>query len=287
MKRICKDCGNEFEIKESEIGFYKSKGLELPKRCKECRNKNKEKTNSSTTTKTDNHHSASHNKTSSFNVLKILLIALISIVLLITVSLCIKQAHNTNYTEAIDASNTYFDSSSTLEESGIIPLPSESNSSIEAAKDEQAEVTEEIYTTDTDNTNDSDDTDDINNIGDSDNTEILEGSQESSQNTTEQIEPIREEPAPVTATYHFKNQNRLNEHYEKHGIEMGFDSAASYEAAASAVITNPAALNKIESEDGDFVYYLEETNEFVILSTEGYIRTYFLPSAGKAYYDRQ
>ena len=68
---------------------------------------------------------------------------------------------------------------------------------------------------------------------------------------------------------------------------MGFASAEEYEAAASAVINNPAALTKTEKEDGDYVYYLEETNEFVILSTDGYIRTYFLPSAGKAYYDRQ
>ena len=68
---------------------------------------------------------------------------------------------------------------------------------------------------------------------------------------------------------------------------MGFDSSSSYEKAASDVINNPKALNKIESEDGDYVYYVEETNEFVILSKDGYIRTYFLPSAGKKYYDRQ
>ena len=79
----------------------------------------------------------------------------------------------------------------------------------------------------------------------------------------------------------------LNEHYEKHGIEMGFASAAEYEAAASAVINNPAALSKTEKEDGDYVYYVEATNEFVILSLDGYIRTYFYPSAGKAYYDRK
>ena len=40
-------------------------------------------------------------------------------------------------------------------------------------------------------------------------------------------------------------------------------------------------------ERGDDVYYLEETNEFVVVSTDGYIRTYFLPDGGKAYFDRQ
>ena len=88
-------------------------------------------------------------------------------------------------------------------------------------------------------------------------------------------------------TYTFRNDTYLQQHYEKHGIEMGFDSPESYEAAASAVINNPDALTKTEAEDGDYVYYLEDTNEFVILSTDGYIRTYFYPSAGKSYYDRQ
>ena len=90
-----------------------------------------------------------------------------------------------------------------------------------------------------------------------------------------------------TINYTFRNSRLLNEHYEKHGIEMGFASAAEYEAAASAVINNPTALSKTEKDDGDYVYYVEATNEFVILSKDGYIRTYFLPSAGKAYYDRQ
>ena len=64
-------------------------------------------------------------------------------------------------------------------------------------------------------------------------------------------------------------------------------SAEEYEAAASAVVNNPESLHKTEAEDGDDVYYLEETNEFVVVSTDGYIRTYFLPDGGKAYFDRQ
>jgi pyocin large subunit-like protein len=104
---------------------------------------------------------------------------------------------------------------------------------------------------------------------------------------TETVPVIVFDPAQAAVVYRFRNNRNLQSHYEKHGIEMGFASAEEYEAAASAVINNPAALTKTEKEDGDYVYYLEETNEFVILSTDGYIRTYFLPSAGKAYYDRQ
>ena len=88
-------------------------------------------------------------------------------------------------------------------------------------------------------------------------------------------------------TYTFRNDKLLTEHYEKHGIEMGFQSKEEYEKAASDVPNNPNALHKTEVEDGDDVYYIEETNEFVIISTDGYIRTYFYPSAGIDYYNRQ
>lgn len=68
---------------------------------------------------------------------------------------------------------------------------------------------------------------------------------------------------------------------------MGFDSKENYLAAANKVIQNPDSLHKLETEDGDDVYYLEATNEFVIVSADGYIRTYFLPDAGIDYYNRQ
>ena len=44
MKRTCKQCGKEFILTQSEIDFYKSKNLSLPKRCKECREQNKKST---------------------------------------------------------------------------------------------------------------------------------------------------------------------------------------------------------------------------------------------------
>ena len=87
--------------------------------------------------------------------------------------------------------------------------------------------------------------------------------------------------------YHFRNDKLLNQHYEKHGIDMGFDSPKEYESAASDVINNDEALSKQESEDNDFVFYIEDTNEFVVLSEDGYIRTYFLPDAGISYYEKQ
>lgn len=90
-----------------------------------------------------------------------------------------------------------------------------------------------------------------------------------------------------TKYYTFRNAELLMQHYEKHGKSMGFASAEEYAAAANRVISNPKSLHKKEQEDGDDVYYLEETNDFVIVSTDGYIRTYFRPENGIDYFNRQ
>ena len=97
--------------------------------------------------------------------------------------------------------------------------------------------------------------------------------------------------AEAYVEYHFRSKKQLQQHFEKHGDEFsddfGYKNAAEYEKGASDVINNKSALYKTEAEDGDGVYYIEDTNEFVILSTDGYIRTYFRPNGGKSYFDRQ
>ena len=44
-KIICKDCGKGFSISPDEEKFYTSKGLQIPKRCKECREAKKARMN--------------------------------------------------------------------------------------------------------------------------------------------------------------------------------------------------------------------------------------------------
>ena len=105
------------------------------------------------------------------------------------------------------------------------------------------------------------------------------------------------EPEPDTATadgyveYHFRSRKLLEQHFAKHGDEFSGDfdyqTAEDYEQGASDVINDTDALFKTESEDGDGVYYIESTNEFVILSTDGFIRTYFRPNDGIDYFNRQ
>ena len=113
--------------------------------------------------------------------------------------------------------------------------------------------------------------------------------------TSEAVEATSDEGYPVVddsyVAYHFRSKKQLNEHFEKHGAEFDGDfdyqSAEDYEEGASDVINNDDALFKYEKEDGDGVYYIEATNEFVILSKDGYIRTYFRPTKGKKYFDKQ
>lgn len=99
------------------------------------------------------------------------------------------------------------------------------------------------------------------------------------------VDGAQEVTPPKASDYKFRNESFLKQHYDKHGKEMGFDDAESYLAAANAVVHDPNVLHKLEAEDGDDVYYLEATGEFVVVSTDGYIRTYYY--ADKDYFDRQ
>ena len=41
MWYTCVQCGKKFELSEAEKDFYEEKNLPLPKRCKECRKRNR------------------------------------------------------------------------------------------------------------------------------------------------------------------------------------------------------------------------------------------------------
>lgn len=112
-------------------------------------------------------------------------------------------------------------------------------------------------------------------------------SEQNQEKSTENQDKEQTDSSSHVIKYNFRSDKLWQEHYEKHGIEMGFDDPEDYLLAANKVIENKEALHKLEAEDGDDVYYLEETNEFVIVSTDGYLRTYFNPDSGIAYFNRQ
>jgi len=107
--------------------------------------------------------------------------------------------------------------------------------------------------------------------------------------TSEKTEEITSEKTeePKVKKYKFRSKKLRDQHYEKHGKDMGFDTAEAYVSAANDVISDPSSLYKIEKEDGDDVYYRERDNAFVVVSKDGYLRTFFYPDRGKKYFDSQ
>jgi len=89
--------------------------------------------------------------------------------------------------------------------------------------------------------------------------------------------------------YTFRSDEQYQSHYEKHVDEFGDITIEEYLLMANNLINDDSGLvlTKLEKEDNDTIYYKEDTNEFLVLSTDGYIRTYFRPSDGIDYFNRQ
>ena len=89
MNRKCVQCGKSFTISNSELKFFKSKNLSIPKRCKECRDNNKALNNASKNKITTSKKAKSYNSyyvkkpnTANFTtIIFAVLIALASLVL--------------------------------------------------------------------------------------------------------------------------------------------------------------------------------------------------------------
>lgn len=315
MKQTCKQCGKTFELTDSEINFYKSKNLNIPKRCKQCRDNNKKANGNDDNKKSDAFSSSSvcrssYSGKSEINKGTIIGIGVIALALIIAVVICIFATGDKtpNYIAGTSANNVsdstennnYANNNSISSDEGLASDDStqhesqpdvNNDSKLDESQPDDNKVDESQPDVTEDNKEDESQPDatednkvDANKPDANDNVKADESQPKVTEDTKT---PESKTEAAVTPSYRFRNEKLLNEHYEKHGKEMGFASPAQYEQAAAAVINNQAALRKTEAEDGDYVFYVEATNEFVVLSTDGYIRTYFLPSGGKAYYDRQ
>ncbi len=89
-----------------------------------------------------------------------------------------------------------------------------------------------------------------------------------------------------SSVYSFRDANTLESHYKKHGQEMGYSTALAYQARANEVIQAQESLNTKQN-DGDTAYFLKSTGEFVVLSPQNVIRTFFIPENGMEYFERQ
>ena len=194
-KRKCKQCGEEFTLTDSEIKFYNDKGLNLPKRCSECRKKNNNINNNEKESikETNIQRINSKNKSKKFRN-----IIIVAVVLLLSF---IGKVFNINF--------------------------------------------------------------DALNIG-----SVLQSQK-------------------ADGVLEFRNDNLWEEHFIKHGSEFGYSTKEEYLQGANEVVASAYSKHKKEAEDGDDIYYDTENNEIVFVSEDGYIRTYFKPTDGINYYNRQ
>ncbi len=124
---------------------------------------------------------------------------------------------------------------------------------------------------------------------------VSEMTETSSEETTvlpETSELLQETEAETTAApakqYTFRNKQRYDDHYKKHGAEFGDITQEEYLQLANDLInsTSDRVLHKM-SKDGDYLFFDQDTGYFLVLADDDYIRTFFIPSAGKKYYDKQ
>ncbi len=190
----CKNCGKVFELSDGEIDFFKSKNLQTPKRCKECR---QAKRNNIKTTQTPNQYINHNRKTPPKQYVDSSILSKFIIVAFILIT-------------AIVAIPNLLDNETST------PIVNYENAS----------------------------------------------------------------------TFEFRNEDYLSEHFEKHGIGMGYNSASEYLQGANDVIGANNVMTKTQS-DSDTAYFLQSSGEFVVISYDGYIRTYFIPEDGIEYFNRQ
>ena len=89
---ICKQCGKPFELTDSEIRFYESKGLNQPRRCEACRRNNRKQNESAEMAKIKIYHLNGNRP-------KYIIIFMLVVILIIAVFLLLKYQKVQNQEE--------------------------------------------------------------------------------------------------------------------------------------------------------------------------------------------
>nr|DAG49670.1 MAG TPA: minor capsid protein [Caudoviricetes sp.] len=84
----------------------------------------------------------------------------------------------------------------------------------------------------------------------------------------------------------FETPESMQKHYAKHGEEYGDISIESYVSLANELVNVPASddVEKIVRSDGSTAIYRFSTNDFLVVTKDGSIRTFFKPKNGKEYW---
>ena len=86
------------------------------------------------------------------------------------------------------------------------------------------------------------------------------------------------------------HQSNLERHWDKHKAEFPeFKTAKEYGDAALYFFSMPpqGTLTKVDKETGDKKFYHRPSNTFGVMTSQGFPKTMFRPSAGINYWERQ
>ena len=87
----------------------------------------------------------------------------------------------------------------------------------------------------------------------------------------------------------FASEQIFQKHYNKHVKEFGKISAQEYLERANIFVDVPLSDDVVQlvRSDGSISKYCFSTNEFVVVTTDGNIRTYFKSETKRAYWDEE
>jgi pyocin large subunit-like protein len=87
----------------------------------------------------------------------------------------------------------------------------------------------------------------------------------------------------------FRSQEKLDEHYQKHGHEFGKVSKAEYLRLAQELRDSPVGGPILEARrpSGEFSRFDRRHGYFGAYNRNLTIRTFFIPNAGERYFQRQ
>ena len=86
------------------------------------------------------------------------------------------------------------------------------------------------------------------------------------------------------------NKKSLDKHFDWHGKSMGFGSKESYKQHAikfANTIDKKNCVSFIDGKTGATYKYNKSSNEFAIITKNGYVATYYKPKEGYNYYKEQ
>lgn len=84
----------------------------------------------------------------------------------------------------------------------------------------------------------------------------------------------------------FETPEKMQKHYDKHIDKYGNISISEYIALANELVNakDTDDIERIVRSDESTAIYRFSTNDFLVITKDGYIRTFFKPDDGEAYW---